>query len=124
MCKRKSKEFHQIFCHKLSGSFTQNLYTTTGTQNGSFVMNTINDVKVTKSENGSHMMTKPFISQGTKMKIPGIDSFQNRIIEETANTASLVGDTSATDGTDFMEKFILRCYIVSPLFMGKTLIYP
>ena len=64
-------------------------------------------------------MIKPIKSQGTEMKLPKIDSFQRRIIEEPANTASLIGDT-ATDGTDLKPKFFLPCYIVSPLFIGKT----
>ena len=64
-------------------------------------------------------MIKPIKSQGTEMKIPKIDSFQKRIIDEPANTASLVG-VAATYGTELKPKFILPCYIVSPLFIGKT----
>ena len=51
-------------------------------------------------------------------KIPSIDSFQKRIIGDPNNASSLLVDKT-TDGIDFKQQFIVPCYVVSPLFMGK-----
>ena len=86
------------------------------TQKGSFVATTIGSGEETsKSENGSHVI-KSIISQGTK--IPKIDSFQKRIIGQSSNASSLLGDIT-TAGTEFMQQYRIPCYIVSPIFMGK-----
>ena len=86
------------------------------TQKGSFVATTIGSGEETsESENGSHVI-KSIISQGTK--IPKIDSFQKRIIGQSSNASSLLGEIT-TAGTEFMQQYRIPCYIVSPIFMGK-----
>ena len=59
---------------------------------------------------------KSNLSQETK--IPSIDSFQKRNIGDPNNASSLLVDKT-TDGIDFKQQFIVPCYVVSPLFMGK-----
>ena len=60
------------------------------------------------------------MSLGTK--IPKIDSFQKRVIEQPSNVSLLLQDIT-TDGTGWKQQFMVPCYIVSPLFMGENLLF-